>query len=380
MAVTKYGTKKWQARWRDANGKQRAKVFDKKGDADAFLRKALNLADAGGLDPAAGKITVAEVGAEFLASCIHLSPGTIEGYARDLTRYAYPAFGNVPISKLTSAQIQSWLAEQLTRLAPSTVKANYRSLRVMVSWAIRARYLTINPFDGVNAPRVPFVEKEYLTVEQVEAIANSIGDRYRAFVLVAAYSGARLAELVGLRRAWVNGNTITINEQLKMRATGWSREATKTSGSRRTIVLPASIAEELREHMDKYTGPGPDDLVFINQYGNPIGASFRGNVWAPACYKAGLAELKTHADRPTTIVGYPKFHSLRHTSVAICIAAGVAPKVIQQRLGHSSIVLTMNTYGHLMPGIDDAAAAAMDDLRPSAVVADVGDPAARQTE
>jgi integrase len=371
MAVRKYGSKKWQARWRDETGRQRAKVFDKKSDAEAFLKAASAPSWIDALAPNAGTITVAEVGAEFLASCIHLSPGTIEGYTRDLTRYAYPAFGDVPISKLTSAQIQSWLAEQLTRLAPSTVRANYRSLRVMVAWAIRVRYLANNPFFGVNAPRVPFVEKEYLTVEQVEAIADSIGDRYRAFVLVAAYSGARLAELTGLRRAWVNGNTITINEQLKMRATGWSREATKTSGSRRTITLPASIAEELREHMDKFTGPGVDDLVFINQHGNPIGASFRGNVWAPACYKAGLAHLVKNPGKATSFTGYPKFHSLRHTSVAICIAAGVAPKVIQQRLGHSSIVLTMNTYGHLMPGLDDAAAAAMDDLRPLAVVADV---------
>ena len=364
MAVKKFGTKQWQARWRDESGKQRAKLFDKKADADAFLRAATDLAGAGGLARSAGTITVAEVGAEFLASCIHLSPGTIEGYTRDLTRYAYPVFGDLPISKLTSAKIQGWLAEQLTRLAPSTVKANYRSLRVMVGWAIRARYLVNNPFDGVNAPRVPFVEKEYLTVEQVEAIADNISDRYRAFVLVAAYSGVRLAELTGLRRAWVNGNTITINEQLKMRSTGWSREATKTSGSRRTIVLPASIVEELRAHMDKYTGPGPDDLVFINQHGNPIGASFRGNVWAPACYKAGLAQLVKNPGKPASFTGYPKFHSLRHTTVAICIAAGVAPKVIQQRLGHSSIVLTMNTYGHLMPGLDDAAAAAMDGLRP----------------
>jgi len=118
----------------------------------------------------------------------------------------------------------------------------------------------------------------------------------------------------------------------------------KTRGSRRTLSLPQPVLAALAAHLADRTG----ELVFTSPDGQPLRRSnFHGRVWTPAVRAAGL-------------VPPPRFHDLRHTHVALLIAAGVPVKAIQERLGHASIVMTMDRYGHLLEVVDEQLLAALD--------------------
>jgi integrase len=189
-------------------------------------------------------------------------------------------------------------------------------------------------------------------------------DRYRVLVLVAGYGGFRWSELVGLRRSSIDGARVLVAEQLQQVNGAWLRDTPKSASSRRVVTLPASVAAELAGHLEEFSQVGPDGLVFVNRLGNPVGPSFRGNVWYPACARAGLATRTHRPGRRPLFVDGPDFHDLRHTAVALSISAGAHPKTIQSMLGHSSIAVTMNTYGHLLEGVESSLADDLDRMRP----------------
>jgi integrase len=362
MAVKKHPSGYWQARWRDENGKQRAKFFDTKkaaenhvGDVTANIRR-------GTATAVVGKITTVALSQQWIDAGVHLAHGTIQTYERDLRLYILPTFGDLPVNRLTGPAIQRWIATELKRLAPSSVHRHYRTLRTLLGYAVNQGYLLNNPCDKVNAPRIPRREMETFTVDQIEGIAAAVNPRYRCFILIAAYGGLRWSELVGLRRMDITGARLTVAGQLLNFDGEWVRSDPKTSAGRRTLILPESVAEELAQHLATFTGPKPHDLVFTNQQGNPVGVAFRWNTWYPACASIGMG-MRTIKNYKPAYANMPRFHDLRHTSVALAIAAGAHPKAIQQRLGHSSIAVTMDRYGHLMAGMDEDLAADIDALR-----------------
>lgn len=363
MSVKKLADGKWQARWRDANGKQRAQRFRTKAEAadhEAAMRLA---ADTGAAHPTVAPAgSLRELSAQWLDAAINLAPATVATYRRDLDRYILPTFGAVDPQRLSAPMIQSWIAAELERLAPSSVHRHYRTLRTLLAWAIRQGQLSVNPCDRVQPPRVPGKPPAFLTGEQVELLADQMPDRYRSLVLVAAFGGLRWGEAVGLRRCDVDGARLAVAGQLHLVNGRWVREQPKTAAGRRMVVLPESVGAELAAHMERFTGEHPDALVFTNQHGNPVGKSFRFNVWLPALARAGLVTMTRRSGRVPSYGKGPTFHDLRHTAAALAIQAGAHPKAIQSRLGHASIGVTMNTYGHL---IDDGTelAADLDRLR-----------------
>jgi integrase len=353
---------KWRARWRDENGAQRAKSFETKKQATAYLASVTTDIKRGLRTSYDGSISVAELAEMWIDASIHLSPGTLWTYQRDLNRYILPTFGDLKVSALTPPAVQRWLAQEMQRLAPSSVRRHHRTLATMLNWAVDQGIAAKNVVDKVKAPRIPRRDMETFTVEQIEAIAAAIPKRYKCLVLVAAYGGLRWSELVGLRRMDVQGARVTVAGQLIFLNKQWLREDPKTAAGRRTIVLPQSVAIELQAHLEQFTGPKPSDLIFTSSFGKPIAQSFRRNIWYPACYAAGMGEQVIRNYKPA-FVNMPRFHDLRHTSVALAINAGAHPKAIQQRLGHASIAITMDRYGHLMAGMDAELAGDLDDLR-----------------
>lgn len=363
MAIDKHRGK-WRARWRDENGTQRAKSFETKREATHFYDAIRSDIRRGTRTSFDRSLHIDELASLWIEASVHLSPGTLQTYKRDLNRYILPNLGNIRAVELRPATIQRWLNEELVNLAPSSVHRHYRTIRTMMSWAVKQQMVPKNPCDSVNPPRIPHKEMGTFTVEQIEGIAAAVNPRYRCFILVAAYGGLRWSEIVGLRRMDINGARITVAGQLLRIGSEWVREDPKTLSGRRTIVLPESVALELADHLDTFTGPKPHDLVFTNRDGYPIGPSFRHNVWYPACASIGMGERTIKNHKPA-YANMPRFHDLRHTSVALAIAAGAHPKAIQQRLGHSSISVTMDRYGHLMAGMDAELAADIDNLRGS---------------
>jgi integrase len=164
-------------------------------------------------------------------------------------------------------------------------------------------------------------------------------------IYLAVDSGMRWSELVGLRRSKldIRRRKVRVTEQMiRLETKEWLRKEPKTAAGVRSITLSLATAEILTEHLDTYSASGPDGLVFPNKAANPlITSSFWQHYFQPALKAAGVK---------------CRFHDLRHTSVALAIAEGAHPKAIQTRMGHSSINVTLDRYGHLFPELDEAIA------------------------
>jgi integrase len=193
----------------------------------------------------------------------------------------------------------------------------------------------------VPLPKVEREEMRFLTPAEVATLADAIAPRYRALVLVGAYGGLRIGELAGLRRSRVDllRGTVTVAEIVVEVRGVLHIGPPKTRASRRTVGLPSFVAEELAAHL---TGPGdPESFVFTAPHGGPLRVTgFRARVWRPATRKVGLDGLR--------------IHDLRHTAVALWIAAGANPKEVAARAGHASVSFTLDRYGHLYPEADTA--------------------------
>jgi integrase len=190
----------------------------------------------------------------------------------------------------------------------------------------------------------------FLTADEVEDLAAAHPERYRAMVLVAAYGGFRFGELAGLRRRRIDlTGTVRIEETCVEVAGKLVWGAPKTEAGRRSVALPSFIASALRDHQATYSQAGPDGLVFTAPEGGPLRRSnYRHKVWLPAIARAGLDGLR--------------FHDLRHTAVALWIAAGANVLEVKQRAGHTRSTFTLDRYGHLFPHADKGLASRLDDL------------------
>lgn len=349
MAVeeTAHGTHR--ARWREQDGTQRARTFKRKSDAERFLRDTLtDLGRGVYTQPGASAMLVKAWATEWLNNAHNLTRGGQDTYRRDLNRYILPALGDVQLRRLSPDKIDTFLAGE--DLAPSSVNRHYRTIRRMCQVAVERGKLATNPCDKVRPPRAEPAEMRFLTVDQLAALHDTISPRYRAWVNVAGWCGLRWSETVGLQQQRIHIGIIEVADQLIRRSDGWSRESPKSTAGRRRITLPSFLTDELTTHLEQWSTPGPDGLVFPNQLGAPMGhSSFQGSVFKPALRRAGL---------DTKI----RIHDLRHTAVALAVASGAHPKAIQVRMGHASIKVTLDRYGHLFPEHDQAVADGLERL------------------
>lgn len=343
------GEKGYRARYRDPLGRQHSRSFARKADAERFLLEMETDKVRGAwIDPRNADMPLAEWVEEFLRLSRRLSPGTQQTYRRDLGKYVLPRFGAYRIGRIPPDEIENWLNDEIEAgVAPSSVHRHYRTLRRVLQVAVEKQKLLSNPCDRVQPPRVPAREMVFLDWPDVAALASAHNDRFRTLIYLAVDSGMRWSELVGLRRGRVDlrNRKVRVTEQLMQLETGeWFCKEPKTSSSVRSITISTFTADLLAEHLERFAEPGIDGLVFVNEAGNPLmGPSFRNNHFRRAQERVGVE---------------CRFHDLRHTSVALAIAEGAHPKAIQARMGHSSINVTLDRYGHLFPELDEAIASA----------------------
>ena len=189
----------------------------------------------------------------------------------------------------------------------------------------------------------------FLSPAEIIHLANLIDLRYRALVLTAGYTGGRFGELAALRIGHEGLDLLRKKMTIQTTLTEVRGHVTlgppKTQAANRSVSLPRFIVDELAHHLENQSG----DHVFTSPDGKPLRRhNFRRRVWVPGVKAAGLNGLR--------------FHDLRHSHAAMLIAAGEHPKLISARLGHSTIRTTLDTYGHLLPGLDEAAADRLDQL------------------
>ena len=337
---------RWRARYRDPGGRSRSRTFGTKVEARRFLDAAnADMHRGQWVDPAAGRLTLAEWAATYLATVTNLRPTTM-ATERDLTRYVLPRFGHLPLARIRSLDVRSWLADELAAgIAPTSVHRHFCTLRRLLRVAVETDLLVKSPCAGVKPPPVEPVEMRFLTAAEVHRLAEEMHPHFRVLVYTAAYAGLRWGELIGLKRARVDiaNRTITVLEQLVEVKGQFVWQPPKTRAGRRRVTIPGFLADMLAEQLAHRALPGPAGLVFPNRAGKPIAtSSFNTPHWKPAKQRAGIDGLR--------------WHDLRHTAVALAIAQGAHPTGIQARLGHSSVHVTLDRYGHLFPELDAAIA------------------------
>jgi integrase len=337
------GRTTYRVRYRDPAGSQRSKVFARKADAQRFLNET-ETAKAKGTwtDPSLGKVLFRDWLGEWWATTTNLRPKTRDRDELLLRRFAMPRFGAVPLAAISQRDVRAWVAELSARgLAPATVQKSYQLLGKVMGAAVDAGMLAQSPCRRVPLPKVEREEMRFLTPAEVAALAAAIPPRYRALVLVGAYGGLRIGELAGLRRSRVDllRGTVQVAEIVVEVRGVLHIGPPKTRASRRTVGLPRFVADELAAHL---AGPGdPEHFVFTAPQGGALRVTaFRARVWRLAIRAAGLDGLR--------------IHDLRHTAVALWIAAGANPKEVAARAGHASVSFTLDRYGHLYPEADTA--------------------------
>jgi integrase len=350
------GRLRWRVRYRDPAGRERAKSFARKGDAERFLQHAeADKLRGQWVDPKRGRMTVGELAERWYATTVTLKPKTREDYRSLLRNHILPAFGDRAVASLDTLAARSWLAGLVSKgLSPSRAKHAYYVLFAVLEAAIQAGALVRNPAAGVRVPRSHSREMHFLSAAEVEQLAEAIVPPYGVLVRFAAYTGLRAGEIAALRvkRLDLLRGTVRVVESVSEVGGRLITGPTKTHAER-TVSLP----QFLRDELAAYLASRPRDrdaFVFTSPKGGPLRHhNFYKRLFCPALVRAGLPEQI-------------RFHDLRHTCASLLIAQGAHPKAIQAHLGHSSIQVTMDRYGHLFPNVLEHLADRLDAARTQA--------------
>ena len=346
----------WRARYRDPEGHQRSRNFGRKIDAEQFLTSVEHAKFSGAyVDPAAGRMTFREYAEEWRAIQIH-RPSIAAQLETNFRLHILPHLGDRQLAAIRPSEIQAWVRGRSAVLKPRTVELLYRYVVAVLRSAVSDRLIAVNPAVGIKLPKPEVQRVVPLETSVVEKLVEVIPGRYQALVVLAAGTGMRQGECLGLTVDRIDflRRQLTVDRQMLLMPGGGPVFAPpKTQASYRVIPLPQIVVDVLASHISRYPG-GTDGLVFTNDRGEAIRRTRFSDTWRPAVKLAGA---------PTGT----GFHSLRHYYASLLIRHGESVKVVQARLGHASATETLDTYSHLWPDSEDQTRAAIDGVLLAAV-------------
>ena len=306
----------------------------------------------------AGKMTVAQFLDRWLQDAAKptVSDGTYANYERSIRREIKPRIGSILLAKLTPLHVQG-LYSAMERDGASSEKRRLAHvvLQLAIKRAVKWSLIPRNVCDAVEAPRLPMKSKfTTLTKEQAgKLLTEATGDRMEAIFVTAVTTGMRLGELFGLE--WLNvdldGSYLQVKNVLNEVNGRLKMKEPKTKSSRRRIDLPRKTVEALRKHRQRMISEGLGDNPFV--FTNEHGKWWRRSHFHDQCFKPLLKK----ADLPNI-----RFHDLRHTSATLLLKDNVHPKVVQERLGHAQISITLDTYSHVLPTMQKEASQKFDEM------------------
>jgi integrase len=309
------------------------------------------------VDPRLARTTFGEWAAEYLTTIVHLRAVTRGDYERIVRVHLLPSFADWPVAHIEQVDVRRFLAEkQAAGLAPKTLQKIRLVLRQILETARGSGAIKINPCQGLRLPRAQQKEPIFLTAEQVDLLARAAKPPYDLLIRFAAATGLRPSELCGLRIGRLNlvKGTADVAEALTVVRGRTEVGPTKTN-IRRTVAIPRILCEDLAAYLaarSREAGRplGSGEYLFTAPEGGPLRRDLLHKRYIRrAVLKAGLPESL-------------RVHDLRHTCASLLIGLGAHPKVIQERLGHSSIMVTMDVYGHLFPSLNEALTERLDEV------------------
>jgi integrase len=352
-------TGKRRQHWHTVRGTKR--------EAEAKLAEILH-ERATGVERPVGRMTVAQYLDRWLLDYVetHTAPKTLQTYREVVRAHFIPAFGSLELTALRPTHIQAFYAKAQRSgrvdgrggLSKRSVVRYHQILHAALHQAVRWQLLTRNPADAVDPPRPERREMRATSAADIRALFAAADETpIGRLVRIAVLTGLRRGELLGLRWSDVDLERGSLHvQQTAQRLTGEGVvfRQPKTRLSRRSVALSPDAVRVLREHrkaqlQDRLlAGPAYSDrdLVFASGIGTPLEAGTIARTWARVLASAG--------------VGHVRWHDLRHAHATLMLREGVHPKVVSERLGHASVAITLDTYSHVLPGLQEQAASALD--------------------
>jgi integrase len=333
------------------NGKRRIKYSKKQSIVREWLQTAQNELRQGFL-PANDVVTIGEFLTHYFETVGRetLRPRTQEMYASFLKVHIIPSLGRIKLKDLRPSDLQELYTKKLqSGLSRRSVQILHgiirRCLNQAVSWGVIPR----NVCHMVKAPRPDKKAPAFYTSEQIKALLEAVKDHpYRLIYVLLCSGGFREGEVLGIHiEDWDGKNrTVNVRHTVVTLKGGMVISEPKTQSSKRAVVLPKSVAHEVNRYIEQLNRK--QGLIFTTRSGKPISPRNFIRHFKSVIKPAGLPDLSVHG--------------LRHSHASLLLAEGVNPKIVQERLGHTSIALTLQLYSHTSPSLQDMAADKLEDL------------------
>ena len=346
-------------------GKRRQKWFSgfatKKEAERAMVEKIAELNRGEYIEPT--KMTVKEFLEMWLEDEVkpNRKVSTYDIYHSVITNHLIPGIGNIPLHQLGPIHIHQLMKSLSNKdISSTTAKYSVRTLKVALNWAVKMQLIPKNPAANIRiSTRSTGSEMKVWTDEEVNRFLQAAkGSKFYPTFYLAITTGMRMGELLGLKWTDIDFDrgTISIRRTLQRTSAGLQLiEQTKTAKSRRLISISPSTVEVLKKHrveqkkeMIQYNYRDVYDLVFTSRTGKPV---------EPRNLREYFSLITKKAELPPI-----RFHDLRHTHATLLLKQGIHPKIVSERLGHSSISMTLDTYSHVIPSMQKEAAEMFDQI------------------
>ena len=309
------------------------------------------------------KTTLAEYLERWLKDYVwpNLAPRTAEGYEHIMRHHLIPSLGNMVLNQLRPEHLQRYYSEKLlTGLSAQTVRHHHTALHKALQTAVEWGLIFRNAADAVSPPHVQRADMQTWNEDDITRFLDVAKDSpYYALFYTALFTGMRRSELLALRWSDLDLLLCQVYVTRSLHVLTGSKvvfRPPKTAKGRRMIALSPSAVSVLRKHKEKQEMEGislgkiltKEDLVFSHFEGKPLLPNTVTHAWIKLVRRTGLKAIR--------------LHDARHTHASLMLKQGAHPKVVQERLGHSGIQITLDTYSHVAPGLQEAAAQRFDEV------------------
>jgi integrase len=306
------------------------------------------------INPNAGKITVEAWAELWLSARSGVKRSSDAADRSRMANHIVGRLGDKQLDEITPITVRRWIVDLEQDMAPKTVRNCHALLHSLLASAVEERLIPRNPCvksggrRKSSLPAVPRREMHFLEHDEIDAAIEHIPDEYREWLLTMLATGWRWGEAAGFlrRRARPAQRVLQVRHTLTDVDGVLMLEEPKTKNAIRDTAVPQALIDELKPLLD---GP-PDGHLFMTPRGKLLrDDNFRDRVWKPMLARAGL---------PPTV----RIHDLRHTHAAHLISANVPLLAVSKRLGHASIQITADIYGHLLQEVDERVVQAVESM------------------
>lgn len=341
----------WAAQITLPEGKRRVKYSKKQGELKEWLltqRDELRRGVLGKDD----NITVSDLIERYVDTVSRhtLRPRTQEINESLFRVHIKPALGNIKLKDLRPYHFQSFYSQKINSgLSKRTVQMLHTYLRTVLKQAVKWDWVSRNVTDLVKAPRPVKKAPVFFTKKQLNTFLESVkGHKWYLIYVLLIYGGFREGEVLGIHYEdcdMVN-RVINVRHAVITLKGGVSISEPKTETSKRAVTLPKVAYDELKKHLDQLDKK--EGLIFTTGTGSPIYPRNFIRHFKSVLKEAGLPDIRVH--------------DLRHSHASLLLASGVNPKLVQERLGHASVTLTLNLYSHTIPSMGQQVADKLDEI------------------